>query len=393
MVTMLQRRATRIMFFALVVALAPPGFAVGYTANQPVMPPQTIPVCSHNPDLWHALYDPARNCHYTHEHHDDPNSINDLFGAPGAWYGQPGNEITPPWYAEGANGAPEGHEGYKWAVRRFSPCIDMKSPDPEYQGKVCAVRVLVHVNATAAAATVRFHGFSVEAILEHDGVRGMMRYGGHLDTGYLHLQYEDGDPSQVCPPLPSNPTDFSCADRGRSRRTHSGTHHPAGYTPHNAYLETWYAHHALGGLSPTFDSFGPVDYQNPAQQLFFPDTSNLPFPQNGSRFKLTGVGASTRRPWLMPYMDANRVINFNGYVDRNGEPVSGCTAPAQDCVPLQIENVPWQLYGIPNADAPQLGFNGDSFRMYDTSPYGQCRTAGKSHASCRSLERWITPPN
>src|SRR5437016_6148113 len=40
----------------------------------------SVPVCpTHDSTAWHGLYDPDRNCHYTHEHHDNPNAVNDIF--------------------------------------------------------------------------------------------------------------------------------------------------------------------------------------------------------------------------------------------------------------------------------------------------------------------------
>ncbi|MGB1253577.1 MAG: hypothetical protein ACPG8W_23395, partial [Candidatus Promineifilaceae bacterium] len=33
------------------------------------------PCPSHNPNEWHGLYNAARNCHYDHEHKDNPGII------------------------------------------------------------------------------------------------------------------------------------------------------------------------------------------------------------------------------------------------------------------------------------------------------------------------------
>ena len=42
----------------------------------------------------------------------------------------------------------------------------------------------------------------------------------------------------------------------------------------------------------------------------------------------------------MPDPDGDGYIDFNGYTDRHGKVVNGCTAIGLDCVPLIFENVP-----------------------------------------------------
>jgi hypothetical protein len=66
--------------------------------------PSGAPLCEeHDPNKWHPLYDAASGCHYEHEHKHDPNEVNDIFGAPGAWFG--GDELSYPWQTfTGANG-------------------------------------------------------------------------------------------------------------------------------------------------------------------------------------------------------------------------------------------------------------------------------------------------
>ena len=35
---------------------------------------------------WHSLVNVEKKCHYDHQHNDDPNYVNDIFGVPGAWF-------------------------------------------------------------------------------------------------------------------------------------------------------------------------------------------------------------------------------------------------------------------------------------------------------------------
>src|SRR5207237_9204693 len=109
---------------------------------------------------WHGLYDPDRNCHYTHEHHDDPNTVNDIFGEPGAWYGRPGETISYPFQTFSAAGQENDvkHNGYKWLVARDLGC----HPFGSATGCITDYRVEVHSLATAADAVVRFHSFQAE---------------------------------------------------------------------------------------------------------------------------------------------------------------------------------------------------------------------------------------
>ena len=50
----------------------------------------------HDPNAWHTLVNTQARCHYDHMHGDDPNYVNDIFGAPGAWFGASSQQITYP---------------------------------------------------------------------------------------------------------------------------------------------------------------------------------------------------------------------------------------------------------------------------------------------------------
>jgi hypothetical protein len=51
----------------------------------------------HDRLAWHLLVNPELKCHYDHQHGDDPNLVNDIFGPPGEWFDQPGQSISYPW--------------------------------------------------------------------------------------------------------------------------------------------------------------------------------------------------------------------------------------------------------------------------------------------------------
>ncbi len=124
----------------------------------------------HDPNTWHALVDPVKKCHYNHHHGDDPHLVDDIFGPPGAWFGEPGRSIAYPWQTfpiagdetdpnvDRPAGAPleneYKHEGYIWIVRRNQMCEG---------GRNCVTdfRLQVHFMSAHDAPT-RFHSFSAE---------------------------------------------------------------------------------------------------------------------------------------------------------------------------------------------------------------------------------------
>jgi hypothetical protein len=352
-----------VVLMTLLLSMALPTWAVSQTMS-PTTPAisrdGSVPECpTHDPNTFHALYDPVRNCHYNHEHHDDPNTVNDLFGPPGAWFGQPGLSISYPWQTFNDQGVENQlkHQGYKWVVARDLPC----GGDP---GCIVAFRIQAHAIAGAMDATVRFHSFSMEALACPDGRCGIIRHAGWNSYGHLALATSQGD---VCPPLPTNPATFTCG--GGPRRVHSSLSH------FNFYAN-WYGDHHVTQPDLHFLEFGPIDANDPNAQLFFP-CPGVGCNFNGSVMRIENLLADLRYPWMNP--DANGLINFRGYTDRYGDPVDGaaCTAPSVDCVPLEIVNLPAGRYGMPRV------FDGDGTYYHDTSPASQ-QTGN---------ELWIKFPN
>lgn len=94
------------------------------TAVPPTPPPGNVqpyvgaPACpSHDPTVWHGLWDSVRGCHYDHEHGSDPATMNGVFGPWAAQWG--GQQISYPWqtYHSGEHGVTyendAKHGGYK----------------------------------------------------------------------------------------------------------------------------------------------------------------------------------------------------------------------------------------------------------------------------------------
>lgn len=352
------------------LATATPTVAVTATPSTPMI--EGVAVCpTHDPIRWHALVernaDSSIRCTYGHEHHDDPNLVNDLFGAPSAWYGGT-QSISYPWqtfaftnpqpdyYPLPAAGDPSTfenatkHNGYKWYVKRDLPCVPF-APAPN-DGCLRAWRIQVHSLGTVADTTVRFHSFSLEVVVDYRGTQGIVRGGGWMDAGFLGLLVDTGT-EIVCPPLATNPPGFNCPGvvRGTMREAYS-TNVPAPHTPHSLPGSTsnWYAAHRGGAQpGPSVEDFGPIDYTNPSRQQFHPPEARA----NNSRGNLENMAAVTDFDWLRPYIGADGRINARLWQNRHGQVTTSCTVAAVDCVPFIVEGaLPGQYMMNRNTNVP-----------------------------------------
>lgn len=353
-VTVHDRNWTDVVCGAAWTPTSLPATATTVPSTPTAVPSETIegiPLCTdHDPTKWHALVKRDANntivCTYGHEHHDDPNAVNDIFGPPSAWYGGT-QEISYPWMTHNADGDAENtvkHEGYKWYVARDLPCLPANpTQDP---GCIVSYRVQVHTLGTAADAVVRFHSFGVEELVDYKGQRGIVRHGGYMDSGHLRLLVDQGGKGDVvCEPPGVLPNDkpFSVCDSGPTRE-HSGANVPAPHTGHNIYTPNWYTQNAMITVQPKLEEWGPIDYADPFHQLFFP--SSRPdgqvaggFVPNNSRGRIENFTTNVaQQRFLIPFANAQRIVNYSGYTDPLAAP-SSCTAPGPICVPLQIEGV------------------------------------------------------
>lgn len=355
----------RIILPIIVAALSS---LVVYTAayGLPTPPAGNVPLCADesNSVVYHALYDPILNCHYDHEHHADPNTVNDLFGVPGAWFGQPGQSISYPWQTFNATtGVMENvakHAGYKWIVERNLPCVPA-NPSVYGNGCVTAFRAQMHMVAGATDATVRYHSFSLEAQACLNGVCGTIHHGGWQDFGLLGLEGPNG--TVTCPNIPSQPPDRPCVF-GAPFRLHG--------TPQQSLTQVeWYAGHKITQVAARASMFGDIDPNNPNNQLFFCTDLTMNCHQNGSmmmpRNLFIDVGYYSHLP------SVNGIVNFHGWTDRYGTIVTNCQSTSLDCVPLLIDNLPQAQYA----------WNGGTLQEFDTSP------AARGTGS----DSWIRFPN
>jgi hypothetical protein len=316
---------------------------------------------------WHSLVNVEKKCHYNHQHNDDPNYVNDIFGLPGAWFGSPGMEISYPWQTFKAATANEQnaaymanhqmendlkHEGYVWIVRRDQPCPNGNC--------VTDFRIQVHAVMGAADMPVRYHSFSLEARVcvnaSDPSSCGIVRYGGWIDMGILVTRSPNdvncgGGPNDIHITLPADTLYFPI-DRPGSRdevRCHPQITTLPPYPPTKPLAE-WWGH--AGGETRfqvrSYDPIGNVDAANPTHWQFFCAQADMNCHYDASMFSIFvgyslhihqyvgGTGGTTHVP-----VDANGDgrTDFKGYFNRWGTLNTSCTTAALDCVPFQYDNV------------------------------------------------------
>jgi len=297
--------------------------------GQPGAPYPEAPLCAtHDPRAYHTLWDPARGCHYDHHHGDDPHSVDDIFGT--AYYDWAGGSISYPWQTvNSTTGCLENdckHTGYVWLVRRDQGCFSQFGT-----GCVTDFRALVHAMSSAHDTSVRYHSAWVEMRIcgvDAPDVCGIFRSGGWQDTGDLMI---DAVPVIDYP------------DNNNRFKLHYAV-------TGNASFGTWYSGSPGGeGQRGGFwsvvveigDMWGPLDPADPHRMQFFCPDPTTNCASNGSRYQphLIGLAFPPRFVQLVD-PDGDRIANYQGYADRYGQPVTGCTSPGLDCVPLIFENVP-----------------------------------------------------
>ena len=317
------------------------------------------------------MWNDRLGCHYNHEHKHNPHEVDDIFGPPGAWFG--GDEISYPWQTfAGANGnAPQWsgnpadlenvakHAGYGWIVRRDIPPHGGDAWIKDF-------RLQYHAISAPPGTLTRFHSFSLEAqICDRNEQCGLIRRGGWLDFGNLQVSRAgvvalDGEADAV--------------DDQARRRVHFFYEQPAQRAKAVNKAEFfWYGRNQptnppfsvpipLVIAIATGDAWANVDPANPETlNLFCPDYQ---CDKNGSTIEAHVIDMTISDP------------DYEGYTDRYGRAVSGCTQVSLDCIPIIIEHAP--VARVQHRDDRDLGLSSAGSQDFDISPAG---------------EWWITYPN
>lgn len=387
---------------------ATPGPIDAYAAG-PLCPPE-----AHNDRLWHELWNSQYGCHYTHHHADDPHLMDHIFG--GDAYTWMGGELSSAWQTFSGAGphheqpGPEAcmenickHNFYKvYTVENF-PC----GLAPGAQNCVVNARIWAHIDPAQIGARVRFHSIFVEAEICHlDGTNcGFYHGGGHWDSGKLLIPRDtyfrlDGDPPEWANlPVPAEPYRAECdpVDPVQCLESWQSVGSQWEVPEGDIRLLTGFGVH-LG------DPWGPVDLSitdnpmtpgNVALTNFYCDGEVVDgrfYPEPGCRFN--GSEATVFRAWVtVPAVLDNGefdtdprpgFFSHEGYTDRYGAIVTGCTEPALDCVPVLAEGVPVGKSGLRGGVG--MGYDREYDYCQSDGVIVDCGTAGAESLG------WLTYP-
>lgn len=349
----------------------------------------------HDPTKWHSLVNVEAKCHYDHQHNDDPNYVNDVFGAPGAWFGSPNMEVSYPWQTFKAATSNEQnttymanhqmendlkHEGYVWMVRRNQPCPSGNC--------VTDFRIQVHAIMGAGDMPVRYHSYSLEARMciqaNNPSSCGIVRYGGWIDMGKLVTRQPNdvncnNIPNDIRIDLPADTLYFPL-DRVEIRdeaRCHPNITNLPAYPP-NQPLAEWWGH--AGGETRfqlrSYDPIGNVDQADPSRWQFFCAQSDMNCRYDASIFSIF-VGYTLH---IHEYVGTNARVDSNGdgrtdfagYFSRWGGLNTSCRATGLDCIPFQYNNVVLNFNNNKEARYNQTACNSNCRPVdYDISPPGK----------------------
>ena len=380
----------------------------------------------HDPTKWHTLVNVELKCHYDHQHGDDPNYVNDIFGEPGDWFGDPGQSISYPWQTFKAAvdaqpyvtpseaGALDGgmenqgkHEGYYWVVRRDQPC---NTPNGLYCVK--DFRLEFHSMMVGAGAATRWHSFSAEVRACRDvndlSSCGIIRTGGWIDMGRLYTSdpTKDANGRALCGPaaLPDNllyiplPVDsqfrplstdgLAALDEERCHPLLTPQMIAAGpslTSTSDVPMAQWWGH---GGTDFRFqlevmNPLGNVYETSPGSgqlvnQLFCSvDTANCDWNQSIFTARLQYI-VPVNSAVVEGFASGDRVNLPLGarYVTRFGKTNAACTGVSLDCIPIEYSNL--QLNAVV----------GTALTGYSHTPCGNCQKVDYDLSPAGN--QWIT---
>jgi hypothetical protein len=314
-----------------------------------VDPFPTAPLCpSHDPRAWHGLWDSVRGCHYDHHHGNNPHLLDDVFG--NSYFSGAGGDISYPWQTfNSVTGALENnakHQGYVWLTDRELPC-----PTTSAQGTFGCIptyRAQVHQMADGHDANVRYHSFSLQAVVRPNlgdpwqSGDGTITIGGWQDTGDLEV---DG---VVVIDEPNS---------GNRVKQHSA--HGAGAVWYPSSTQGPGGQQGLARVSVTV--YDQWDYTAPSNPGGFTDFVCYPAPRcriNDTSFVPHLIVVDVPNEYLSA-LDPNgdHLVNYTGYLTRYGAIATGCSQTSLDCVPVSLSNVRTDLnYGL-EGHAPARDFD------------------------------------
>ncbi len=394
---------------------APTGIGGGIPSptpgSKPIEPYAAAPACSdigviHDNRAWHGLWNYEYGCHWDHEHKQNPHDMDYLFGSDiYSWFGTDENrlaEISYPWQTfmgAGANFevlAPGAHtenhakhQGYNWLYFRDKTDQDHISGALLLGSQVITdARVIYHQIGGQMGALTRFHSTYLQARACAPGIIvnssqgavtsgcGTFSGGGWLDFGRLNFP-ERG----IYAPLPGDPPAFGNVALGGRPEAAPYRIHPLGqnsldswqsegntfnYLPSDPKGET----RLRVGLGVHFDQGESTGETDPTQfgktnpSIHFwcvdPVTKLITCDNNNSAAALFRTWVTIPRSLDGSIYDTdgskNGFFSFNGYTNRYGDIVGGCSKPGLDCVPTVSNHFP---VGDCNDTACKAAYRGD----------------------------------
>jgi len=301
----------------------------------PGEPYANAPLCAeHDPNAYHSLWNSALGCHYDHEHGDNPHEVDDVLGT--QIYDDMGGEISYPWSTPHENEHPK-HEQYKWFVGHNLGCNSANTG-----GCITDYRALAHMDGHNVVSN--YHSYVIEARVCREANPndcGIMRIGGWQFTGDIFIDDDlvyDRD-ERALAPLAPRPVFLYFDNVGDEQFSAWYPVSPMGWARVATEFGDLWGHFAHVN-SPVSD---------PANLEFVPhcfdQATGAPNPgcvNNNTRRKPTIIGLNIAPAQLrmMGLPTDSTHATFEGYVDRYGNVVTGCTSVSLDCVPLKVDNVP-----------------------------------------------------
>lgn len=320
---------------SLVLALVFLGASVA--TGLPIDPFAAAPLCpTHDDRAWHGLWDAERGCHYDHHHGSDPHALDGIFGT--ELFDEMGGEISHPWQTMGADGqTPENsakHHGYYWIVLSGLPCTATN--------RITDVRALVHQHAELDFS-VRYHSMVMQA-------RGCDPEHG-VWTAQLGGWHDRGDALVNGVPVPPFGDVVNDGNLEAQHGSASGT-------------QVWYTclhgelvlHNCIARASLSIqDAWDPTSASNPTQTGDY-----ICYPNPRCRFNATLLRSHLVAVEVIESLaavvdtDNDGLANWEGYANRWGTPVEGCSAISLDCIPMKFENLPVNTNYICDAVCSQI---------------------------------------
>ncbi len=350
-----------------------PGLAPTETPAAPTdmpVPPTDTPVPSgHDDEIWQPLTEAIG-----HDHGSDPNSVNDIFGEPGCWFGNCGQSISYPFETPNENAVK--HEAYTWIVRRDLPKVGQTgvSRDPWIK----AFRLQAHFTSGAFGVDggqasggylTRFHSFSLEAQVcrQSDDACGIVRFASHMDTGCLKVQGV-----QHC--LPGE-EDAAGENTNLRWRAHSHTF-PDGRNPNsNINRVLWYGKTGLANVPPFRRVAMNVESNDSSVLIDLNDISTLHLicPEFDCKFNDSLMRVHRFKFFVdardYPDLDGDGLVSETGFMNSRGTLEASCSAVGPTCFPYIIQDAPLGRYSY--EPSQQLPSGGLGYIEFDTSPPGE----------------------